>query len=281
MRYLVAVSGGIDSVVLLDKLATEKKHELIVAHFDHGIRKDSASDARFVQGLAAQYNLPFVTAREELGEQASEELARTRRYGFLRQAASAAHAKLVTAHHSDDIVETIAINLIRGTGWRGVAVLGRADIYRPLLTLTKADIRAYALNRRLEWVEDSTNASMQYLRNRVRRALARSLSLDAGYVVRALWRQQEIVKVNIDTETATFVHVGGEYSRYFFTQLDLPTACELLRAVIVARGGASPMRPQLERALLAIKTVRANTQCDVSGSVQLRFTIRTFIVQTP
>ncbi len=67
MKYLVAVSGGIDSVVLLDILVKDAQHELIVAHFDHGIREDSADDERFVRGLAAQYGLPFTSRRTELG----------------------------------------------------------------------------------------------------------------------------------------------------------------------------------------------------------------------
>ena len=79
-RYIVAVSGGVDSVALLDMLARLSDHELIVAHFDHGIRSDSAEDALFVSGLAEQYGLPFEMRREELGSNASEDLARTRRY---------------------------------------------------------------------------------------------------------------------------------------------------------------------------------------------------------
>jgi tRNA(Ile)-lysidine synthase len=82
MKYLVAVSGGIDSVVLLHKLVAAGEHELVVAHFDHGIREDSAEDARFVKGLAEHYGLPFVMKREELGKTAGEEQARTRRYAF-------------------------------------------------------------------------------------------------------------------------------------------------------------------------------------------------------
>ena len=68
MVYLVAVSGGIDSVVLLHMLVQEGEHDLTVAHFDHGIRDDSAADARFVEELAAQYGLPYVGKREELGK---------------------------------------------------------------------------------------------------------------------------------------------------------------------------------------------------------------------
>ena len=78
MKYLVAVSGGVDSVVLLDMLSGTD-HALIVAHVDHGIREDSAADARFVAGLAKRYGLPFVSTELGLGVQASEEQARNGR----------------------------------------------------------------------------------------------------------------------------------------------------------------------------------------------------------
>ena len=86
--YIVAVSGGVDSVVLLDMLAKKGEHELVVAHFDHGIRPESDADARFVWALAQCYGLPCEVRREELGAGASEELARARRYAFLRDIAA-------------------------------------------------------------------------------------------------------------------------------------------------------------------------------------------------
>jgi tRNA(Ile)-lysidine synthase len=114
-KYVVAVSGGVDSVVLLDHLAGHPEYELVVAHFDHGIRDDSREDEAFVRSLAEKYNVPFESKREDLGKQASEELARDRRYAFLRSVAGKHNAQIITAHHADDAVETIAINLLRGT----------------------------------------------------------------------------------------------------------------------------------------------------------------------
>jgi len=140
MKYVVAVSGGVDSVVLLDILARINTHQFIVAHFDHGIREDSAADARFVKALADKYELTFVCTREELGMTASEELARTRRYVFLKAVAQKLQAQLITAHHLDDLVETVMINKIRGTGWRGLAVFGDESIRRPLLTMSKQQL---------------------------------------------------------------------------------------------------------------------------------------------
>jgi tRNA(Ile)-lysidine synthase len=102
--YIVAVSGGVDSIALLHMLTKTTDHEIIVAHFDHGIREDSADDAAFVRSLATEYGFPFETLREELGPDTSEETARNRRYEFLRGIAKKYNGQIVTAHHADDVV---------------------------------------------------------------------------------------------------------------------------------------------------------------------------------
>lgn len=279
MKYLVAVSGGVDSVVLLDLLARQTEHELIVAHFDHGIRPDSVDDARFVEGLAGKYHLPFVTRREELGAKTGEETARARRYAFLRGEAQACGAVIVTAHHQDDLIETIAINFIRGTGWRGLDVLSAADVVRPLLTMTKADIKQYALEKRLEWVEDSTNASPTYLRNRIRRRLPRLGAKQREELV-SLWRPQRELRREIETEAHRLVSKGN-YERYLFIQNDEVVGIELLRAVFAKENIVSPTRLQLGRALLAIRVARGGVTFEVGNGVSLRFTTRAFIVMAP
>lgn len=279
MRYLVAVSGGIDSVVLLHQLVASGEHTLIVAHFDHGIRSNSADDAKFVEGLAKQYGLPFESMRKDLGEQASEERARRYRYDFLRTMAQKHQAVIVTAHHADDVVETIAINIKRGTGWRGVAVMQTSDIFRPLLGMAKSDIRQYALEKRLEWVEDSTNASDKYLRNRLRHLFETRLLPAQKEALLVIWRRQIALKIAIDDELVAFSQ-QNEYSRYYISHVDEQSEIELLRAVIVAKTRLSPTRPQLARAILAIKTARPHTTFEIGAGVQLKFSMRTFIVET-
>src|SRR4051812_47690010 len=105
-RYMVAVSGGVDSVVLLDILAGaagERDYGLAVGHFDHGMRPDAAADETFVAGLAGRYGLDCRTGSAEPGTLRGESAARTARYGFLRGAAAAAGATvIITAHHRDD-----------------------------------------------------------------------------------------------------------------------------------------------------------------------------------
>lgn len=278
MKYLVAVSGGVDSVVLLDMLAKRKQAELVVAHFDHGIRPDSADDAEFVKHLAGLYGMPFVSRREELGKQASEELARTRRYAFLHEQAKKYGATIVTAHHRDDLVETIAINIYRGTGWRGLAVFGDMAIFRPLLAFTKNDLYEYALKNNLEWVEDSTNRETIYLRNRMRIALS-SIPAHRKRKLEELWKRQKTLRDEIDDEARMLIQ--KPYSRYFFTLADNSVAEELLRQVFIKEADKSLTRPQIERALLAIKTAKAAATFQVGEGISLKFTANTFVVQRP
>lgn len=277
MTYLVAVSGGVDSVVLLDMLA-QTSHTIIVAHIDHGIREDSAADARFVRELAAQYGLSFVMHQAKLGSGASEEQARIARYEFLYHQARAHHAVIVTAQHLDDLVETIALNLERGTGWRGLGVMSRPGIWRPLLEVPKATLYAYAVRCRLEWVEDSTNGSDIYQRNRLRRRLQASCTPAMREQLHGLWLHQLHLRRLIDTETAALMS-RYDSSRYFISQLDEAAALECLTAAIEAAGGVRPTRPQLMRALLAAKTARPGTTHQVGGGVSLQFTARNYSVK--
>jgi tRNA(Ile)-lysidine synthetase-like protein len=273
-KYIVAVSGGVDSVVLLDILARSKKH-MVVAHVDHGIRDDSAADARFVEALAKQYNIPFVTKRFELGKGSSEEQARDARYSFLFDQAARFNAQLVTAHHQDDMVETIALNIQRGTGWRGLAVLNRQDIDRPLLAFPKSMLIQYALNHRLEWVEDSTNRSDVYTRNQLRKSIHVLLPKDAAKQLSHLRARQLQLGRDIAKETDRHV-LQYEGNRHFLTVLDEDVAIELLGSFIAQAGATRPPRPQLKRALLAVKTAKSGTSHDIGNGVKMSFTTRNY-----
>lgn len=272
-KFVVAVSGGIDSVVLLHMLAKNPEPELIVAHFDHGIREDSHEDAKFVEDLAKKYELKFETKREELGRDASEELARDRRYEFLRKVAKKYDAKIVTAHHGDDAVETIGINITRGTGWRGLAVLD-SDIIRPLLELSKKDILEYAKVNKLQWHEDSTNASDNYLRNRLRKKTVK-MDEDTRSKLLNLRKQQVQSKQAIESEVHQLIGDGPNYNRYFFNQIDEATGLECLRYITRAR----LTRPQLKSAILAIKTTRPGKKYQAGAGVEFCFTSRNFSVE--
>lgn len=177
-KYVVAVSGGVDSMVLLDMLTRMHGLALVVAHFEHGIREDSDLDRELVQRAATRYGLPFIYEHGKLGPHASEAVAREARYTFLCKAKEQTGARaIITAHHQDDLIETAVINILRGTGRKGLSSLrSNNEIVRPLLNVTKARIYDYAAKHQdVTWRTDSTNNSDQYLRNYVRTYITKKL----------------------------------------------------------------------------------------------------------
>lgn len=277
MRRLIAVSGGVDSVVLLDVILRRGQDEVAVAHFDHGIRTESAADAQFVAGLARQYDVPYITRREELGPTASEDVARQRRYQFLFDAAARWGGRVTTAHHQDDVIETIALNLRRGTRWRGLAVMGDQRIERPLLEWTKQDIYDYALRHRLEWVEDATNQSDAYLRNQLRRRLQARLTDQQRAAFGRLWRQQWRLRREIDQEALRLSSCLG--SRYFWAHIPIEPARELLYREVQRLTGVSLLSAQLDRLLIAIKTGRAGTVWQPAASVRVKLSVKSVTIK--
>jgi tRNA(Ile)-lysidine synthase len=277
-KYVIAVSGGIDSMSLLHVLRGRPRLELVVAHFDHGIRPGSSADRRFVAALAKKYELPFYYAEGKLGPNASEAAARRARYDFLRKIQNESGARaIVTAHHQDDALETAIINLLRGTGRKGLSALrSRPGIERPLLRLTKAEISDYARANRLAWREDSTNEDETYLRNYVRRRIMPRLE----GVFRA--RLLEIIansadnSAKIDTLLVKYLpedssEGGGDVlSRQYFAGLSHAVAREVIAAWLRDRGLRDFDRKTLDRLVVGAKTGRPGSQFDVRRSAKLR-----------
>jgi tRNA(Ile)-lysidine synthase len=189
---VVALSGGLDSVVLLHLLRFplgDRAGPLAAAHLDHRMRPDSDADARWVQGLCRAWDVPLEQGRADPPPR-SEAEARHARYAFLHQAAErgAPHAIVVTAHHADDQAETILFRLARGTGLRGLRGIAprRGRVVRPLLPFARADLEAYALEVGLAWRTDPTNLDLRYARNRIRHAVLPELERARPGATRAL-----------------------------------------------------------------------------------------------
>ena len=167
-----ALSGGADSVALLwalyllrDKLQIT----LSAAHFNHGLRgEESNRDQRFVEQLCRDYRIPLSvgSARVTAGEKGLEAAARDARYRFF----DSLSGKIATAHTADDNAETVVMHLIRGTGLLGLGGISpvRGNVIRPMLSVTREDVLAFLQEYHLSWVEDSTNAHDDFLRNRIR-----------------------------------------------------------------------------------------------------------------
>ncbi len=269
-KYVVAVSGGVDSVALLDLLVRQGAHELVVAHFDHGIREDSDRDYQHVKSLAGKYSIPFYGAKAELGQGTSEAVAREQRYKFLRdiQAQTGASA-IVTAHHHDDVLETMVINLLRGTGRRGLSSLKSIDgIIRPLTHLTKGQLIDYAHEQGLTWHEDSTNTDPQYLRNIVRHRImpkfgSHSTTLAKHHVV-AKELNQEIDSLLGEILAWCSNKYLTRVERNRFVHLPHVLAREVL-ASILAVHGCKYDRKSLERQIVKLKTAKPGSLIDIDG----------------
>ena len=182
-ELLAAVSGGADSVALLHLLhgfARRRAVGVRVAPLDHGLRRGSRTDRRFVEDLARRLELPCIADRREVQhlrrkDESPEEAARRVRWEFLDQAATASGSRrIATGHTLDDQAETILMRLARGAGTTaltGMAESGPGRVVRPLLALERGALRGYLDRRKLAFREDPTNRDLRFDRNRVRRVV--------------------------------------------------------------------------------------------------------------
>ena len=200
-RLLVGVSGGVDSVALLHALVAVGRRP-VVLHFDHGWRKESGADAKFVRDLARQYGLKFLTAKMPRSRKKRVEAdARSARYAFFAGAAKGIGTPhLVLAHQADDQVETFLLQLLRGSGAAGrgmdpLSERGPFAIHRPWLGVWKKEILVYARKNKLAWREDATNADTRHRRNLIRRRVLPYLQKQIGpAVAENLARAAEIAR---------------------------------------------------------------------------------------
>ena len=166
-RVLCAVSGGLDSMCLLDYMARQRGFSVAAAHFNHQLRGAEADrDESFVRDYCAARGVPFVSGSGDtraLAEReglSMEEAARRLRYAFLKEtAAERGCDAILTAHHADDNAETMLLNLLRGTGSAGLAGIPpvRGNICRPFLRITRLELADYAAAHGIPHVEDETN----------------------------------------------------------------------------------------------------------------------------
>lgn len=186
---VVAVSGGADSVALLDVLVhlTDLRLRLMVAHLNHALRgRESDEDEAFVHSLAARYGLPVVSKTVDvkaLGQRerlSLEDAGRRARYAFFDEVAARNGARCIAlGHHGDDQAETVLMRLLRGSGTAGLCAIApctAAGRYvRPLLTVTRTEIEAYLLRCSLSFRVDRSNTDTRLLRNRIRHELLPTL----------------------------------------------------------------------------------------------------------
>lgn len=220
---LVAVSGGVDSVALLHWLRQWSHLSLHVAHYDHGLRPESFTDAEFVAELVAGLGLPFSRGRAPAGladqPGSLEDNARTHRYAFLADLLRVHQCRaLLTAHHADDQAETVLMHLIRGSGLAGLRgmrvvtplhALGIVDadladrlLVRPLLATPRSALIDYCEANGLTWREDPTNTDPRFFRNRIRHQLMPLLAELNPQIVAGLGRTATVLHADYTVITA-------------------------------------------------------------------------------
>jgi tRNA(Ile)-lysidine synthase len=221
-KILAAVSGGIDSVVMLHILLKEEYH-IGVAHCNFCLRgKESEADEKFVKDLSENYHLPFYSAKfdtEKIAKQKGISIqmaARELRYEWFEKIRKKqGYDVIAVAHHADDSIETFFINLLRGTGLAGLHGLKQQSgkIIRPLLSVSRKEIEGYARNNKIKFREDSSNSSDKYVRNKIRHKLIPllcELNPDAGNAIRTAAERigvvENIYKEIVEKEKKRIIH---------------------------------------------------------------------------
>lgn len=270
--YILAVSGGVDSVVLAHMLAEKRTPNItyVIAHFDHGIRPESYKDAELTAEIAKKLHFQFELGKGDLGPKASEALAREKRYEFLREVATKYKAdKIVTAHHEDDVIETMIINVLRGTGPRGLMPMSvPSDIIRPLLNKRKTDLYDYAKKHNLQWHEDETNEDVDYLRNYVRKNIMPKIEESRQQFLEMRTRLTDIYLeadqlIKLATPRMNLLH------RTSFVRHSFAVQREIIRSWIIRMGALELDRPTIERIVIASKTLPVGKKIDIDRTLWL------------
>lgn len=215
-RVVCALSGGADSVALLHCLLSLRETlgiQVAAAHFNHCLRgAESDGDEAFVRELCASWSVELavgrgdVTAQARTAGQSVEEAARRLRYDFLLSQPGL----IATAHHADDQVETVLLNLLRGTGLKGLGGMAprRGRIVRPLLPVTRAEVEAYLLAHGLPHREDCSNETDGALRNRLRHQITPLLRAENPALAQSVLRMTELLRRDeayLEAETQTLL----------------------------------------------------------------------------
>lgn len=225
-RYLVGVSGGRDSVVLLHWLLSCGYRRLIVCHLDHRLRgRASRADARFVarlaeaNGLQSEEGTADVRKLAKAAKQSVETIARSARYAFFAAVARRRRCRTIfLGHHADDLVETFLLNLFRGAGARGQRSMRAVSTWsidkveltlvRPLLGVWREEIDDYVQQHRVRFREDASNQQLDALRNRVRLRIIPTIERELAREVRKPIQRAALIAAEEDALLEGMVPTG-------------------------------------------------------------------------
>lgn len=278
--WLLAVSGGPDSMVMLDAAAAIMcARDLLVATFDHGTGPFATAAVDLVQQTVAAAGIPCVSgsAPRRGNSRGTEAEWRKQRWRFLTEAASCARARVVTAHTRDDQIETVFMRALRGAGARGLAGLEAASpIARPLLEISRVDVLSYASERRITFVTDPSNAERRHLRNRVRLDLLPAIEARRpgfGLDLLRIGRSAADWRAQIEAVALTFPMMTDNAGTHSFARPPLRgqslTSLQVLWPPLAARAGVIMDRRGTER--LAKFTIEGETgqAVQLAGGVEV------------
>lgn len=252
--FLVAYSGGVDSSVLLHMLHSAKSNyrfSLTALHIDHGIHPQSGSWLEYCSEFCHSLGIKFKSTQLSLSQQfekISEGDARIARYAWL-EAQTEMGDVLLTAHHQNDQAETFLLNLMRGSGARGLSAIqvsrnfGKGLLVRPMLNISRSQILEYAAEHELSYIEDPANSDLQHNRNYMRQVVIPSLeqrwpsaveliSHSAALLVNSRSLQASLAQMDADhckSEGSGFLSIGYQLSLEKFRLLDEARQVNLIR----------------------------------------------------
>jgi tRNA(Ile)-lysidine synthase len=274
---VLAVSGGVDSMVLLRAVAVASTDRslLCVATFDHRTGRHSRRTVQFVTEYAAALGVTAVTGRAAVRRQ-DEAGLREERWRFLHETARARGAAIATGHTRDDQIETVAMRILRNAGARGLAGLcAPSAILRPILSLSRAEVLEWARRWEVPWLEDPTNATPRYFRNRVRGDLLPALRTVRPAIDDELWdlgQKAASLREEVDRVAGQWVESGGRGRLVVRAEL-LSDLNEEGRALVwpslLARAGVIPDGRAIRRLAALEADSRVGTRVPLSGGYEV------------
>ena len=270
-KYVVAVSGGVDSMVLLDILRL-RGDDIVVAHFQHGVRSadDELLDLMVIEEYCNEHQLGLRIGSND-DEATDEASLRAARYAFLSNVLEESNYNAVlTAHHEDDVLETAIFNLVRGTKGRGLHSLASGPgLIRPLLHVSKQEIYRYAEQQGLAWREDSTNTDESYSRNYIRKNIIPRLSKDNREELLARISDQSLRQSEIDRLLKDADLGGDSIDRKQFLVLPHTVSMLVMHEFLRSHGLAEASSKITESAVIFAKTAEAKKTMDLAGGLRL------------
>jgi tRNA(Ile)-lysidine synthase len=274
----VAFSGGLDSTVLLTALTRlELGTPIRALHINHGLHPDSGSWTQHCGQIAAELGVGFDSRQVVIHDARGRSLeasAREVRYATLSEMMEPDEL-LLTAHHSDDQLETVLLRLLRGSGVKGLRAiapftrLGPGYLGRPMLAISKEDILGIGKDWGLNWVEDPTNADPRFDRNYLRREVVSRLkprwpsaAVTVGRAARQMADAQEILD-SVAFEDSVRIETAGRISQADLRELSVARRANLLRYLILKLGLPVPNARQLEELLAATDITRPDAKTQV------------------